>query len=89
MTMLGRSKTVQFLVSGYDGDDEGALDRRLTVRAGHIALADKLVASGNMLFGVALLDGETMVGSAFIVDFPTRADVDKWLEVEPYVVGDV
>lgn len=80
---------MQFLVAGYDGDDEGALNRRMKVRADHVALGDRLVASGNMLYGVALLDGEKMVGSVFVVDFPTREDVDKWLEIEPYVVGDV
>jgi uncharacterized protein YciI len=80
---------MQFLVSGFDGDDEGALDRRMKARADHIALGDKLVASGNMLFGVALLDGDKMVGSTLVVEFPTREDVDKWLEVEPYVTGDV
>lgn len=80
---------MQFLVTGYDGDDESALDRRLKVRAEHIALGDKLVRSGNMLFGVALLDGDKMVGSIFVVDFPTREELNVWLKVEPYVTGDV
>lgn len=84
-----RMSTVQFLVSAYDGTDNEAIARRLKVRAEHIALGDKLVSSGNMLFGVAILDGDTMIGSTFVVDFPTRDDLDKWLEIEPYVVGDV
>jgi uncharacterized protein YciI len=90
---------VQFLVCGYDGTDDGALERRMRVRADHIALGDRLVASGNMLFGVALLadddagdgdgDGGRMVGSALVVEFPSRAELDAWLEIEPYVVGGV
>ena len=81
---------MQFLVCGYDGDDEAALGRRLRAREDHLALGDELRAKGNMIIGVALLDGDDrMVGSAIVVDFPGRADVDRWLEVEPYVVGDV
>lgn len=80
---------MQFLVCGYDGTDDEALERRLSVRADHLALGDKLVESGNMLIGVALLDGDRMIGSALVVDFPSREDVDKWLEIEPYVVGNV
>jgi len=81
---------MQFLVCGYDGTDDEALERRLRVRGEHIALGDKLAASGNMLIGVALLDGDDqMIGSALVVDFPTREALDEWLEIEPYVVGDV
>jgi uncharacterized protein YciI len=86
---------MQFLVCGHDGDDDGALERRTEVRAAHLALGDKMAADGKMLFAVALLDGDgdgdgaRMVGSAIIVDVPSRDDVDRWLEVEPYVVGDV
>ena len=80
---------MQFMVLGYDGTDSMAIDRRLKARADHIALGDKMVKSGNMLFGVALLKKNQMIGSMLIVDFPTRKDVDKWLSVEPYVTGDV
>jgi uncharacterized protein YciI len=80
---------MQFLVCGYDGMDGEALERRLRVRDDHIALGDKLVERGNMLFGVALLDGDRMIGSALVVDFPSREAVDEWLEAEPYVVGNV
>ena len=81
---------MQFLVCGYDGDDDEALDRRMRARPDHLALGDELTAQGRMVLGVALLDDEErMVGSAIVVDFPGRDDVDRWLAVEPYVVGDV
>lgn len=80
---------MQFLVCGYDGTDDEALERRLNARADHIALGDELVERGNMLFGVALLDGDRMIGSALVVDFPSREVLDQWLETEPYVVGNV
>ena len=80
---------MQFLVCGYDGDDDGALDRRMAVRQEHLALGDKLTAEGTMLFAVALLDGDKMVGSAIVVEVASRDDVERWLQIEPYVVGDV
>lgn len=81
--------SMQFMVLAYDGTDSLANDRRLKARTDHIALGDKLVESGNMLFGVALLENNQMIGSMVIVDFPTREDVDKWLSVEPYVTEKV
>ena len=81
---------MQYHVIGRDGTDDEALQRRLAAREAHIALGDKLFTSGNMLFGVALLDGEgTMIGSSLVVDFATRTELDDWLAIEPYVIGDV
>lgn len=81
---------MQFLVLGYDGTDEHALERRLAVREAHIKLGDQLVAQGNLLFGVALLDeAGKMIGSALIAEYPSRQDLDAWLAVEPYITGDV
>lgn len=81
---------MQYLVIGRDGDDEGAQNRRLAARGAHIALGDELVKSGNMLFGVAMLNsGGQMVGSTLIVDFESRVHLDEWLKIEPYITGDV
>ncbi|MGW1162855.1 YciI family protein [Streptomyces sp. NPDC002513] len=81
---------MQFMLIAYDGTDEGALDRRMAVREAHIALGDKLVAEGHMLFGTAILDGQDrMIGSMIVLEYPSRAELDAWLEIEPYVVGDV
>ncbi|GAA3325292.1 hypothetical protein GCM10020331_056570 [Ectobacillus funiculus] len=30
-----------------------------------------------------------MIGSMMIVDYPSREELDNWLKVEPYVVGNV
>ena len=81
---------MQFLVHGYDGTDEKAPERRLAVRAAHIALGDELRASGNYLYAAAMLDEQgQMRGSMIVVDFETREDLDAWLENEPYVTGKV
>lgn len=81
---------MQFMLIGRDGTDEGALSRRLAVRDAHIALGDKLVAEGRMLFGTALLgeDGN-MIGSMLVLDYPSRAELDQWLAVEPYATSGV
>jgi uncharacterized protein YciI len=81
---------MQFLLIAYDGTDDQALERRLLARDKHIALGDQMVASGNMLYGTAILDDQDkMIGSMLVLDFPSRAGLDKWLAIEPYVVGDV
>lgn len=81
---------MQFLVLGYDGKDNEALERRLAVRSDHIALGDEMMASGNALYGVAMLNDEgKMVGSMYVVDFPSKNELDEWLEKEPYVIGKV
>jgi hypothetical protein len=81
---------MQFLLLAYDGKDSDAAERRRTARPAHIALGDKLVGEGRMLFGTAILDAdEKMIGSMLILDYPSRANLDAWLEVEPYVTGNV
>lgn len=81
---------MQFVVIGMDGTDEKALERRMAVREEHLAMGDKLVASGNLWYGAALLtDDGKMKGSVYIVDFPSKKELQEWLKTEPYVVGRV
>jgi hypothetical protein len=81
---------MQFMLLAYDGTDAAAPARRLAVREQHVALGDKLVVEGKMLYGTAILDENgNMIGSMLIVEYDSRAELDKWLEVEPYMTGDV
>ncbi len=81
---------MQFVLIGFDGEDEQALGRRMAVRDQHIALSDEAVKRGEQIMGAAILsDDGAMKGSVMIVDFPTREDLDQWLESEPYVTGGV
>lgn len=81
---------MQYLILGYDGEDEKALERRLKVREKHIELGDKMRDAGKMLYGAAILnDDGKMAGSALICDFESREELDEWLKVEPYVTGEV
>jgi uncharacterized protein YciI len=81
---------MQFLVIGYDGTDETALERRLAVREANLALGDKMRDTGKMLYGAAILDEQSkMTGSVLICEFDSREDLDEWLKVEPYLTGGV
>ena len=81
---------MQFLILGYDGKDPDALNRRLAVREAHLALADQKHKSGNLLYAVAMLDNDgKMCGSMLITEYPTRKELDQWIEIEPYITGKV
>lgn len=81
---------MQFMIVAYDGLDEGALNRRLAARESHIAGAIALKNMGHLIAGGAILDdAERMIGSTIYVDFASRADLDDWLQQDPYVIGDV
>jgi uncharacterized protein YciI len=81
---------MQFMVLGHDHRDEGALARRLAARDAHLALAGEHIRSGNLLYAVALLNGRgEMCGSMLVAEYDSRAQLDQWLAVEPYVTGQV
>lgn len=81
---------MQFVVIGLDGTDEEAPTRRQAVRQDHIAMGDKLLESGNLWYGAALLnDDGTMKGSMYVVSFPSKKELQDWLNKEPYMIGDV
>ena len=81
---------MQFLVIGKDGKDAKAIERRMAAREAHLKLGDEMEASGNRWYGCVLLDDDgKMVGSMAVMDFLSRAELDKWLQHEPYVIGKV
>ncbi len=74
---------MQFLVTGYDGHDEKALERRLGAREAHLKGVEEAAARGEHLYGAALLNDEgKMVGSFLVVDYPNREELDAWLKRE-------
>jgi uncharacterized protein YciI len=76
----------QYIVTGYDYTDEGALERRMAVRPHHLDGAKELKASGNYVVGGALLNDEgKMIGSVLIVQFETEEELQAWQQREPYI----
>jgi len=85
-----RGGFMQFIVTGYDGNDQHALERRMSMRDLHLAGAKQMQASGQLLYAAALVDdNEQMIGSVMIMDFEDRGALDAWLTVEPYITGQV
>ncbi len=77
---------MQFLIRAYDG--AGKLDKRMEVRPRHLEGMAKL--SEHIVTAGGLLDNEgKMKGSALIMDFPSRKELDEYLTNEPYVLADV
>ncbi|HPL52650.1 MAG TPA: YciI family protein [Bacillota bacterium] len=81
---------MQFMITAYDGTDEKAMDRRLAVREEHLESVERRFNAGEHLYGAAILDDAgKMIGSIMIVDYPSKEELNKWLENEPYIIGDV
>ena len=77
---------MQFLIRAYDG--EGKLDRRMEVRPRHLEGMKKL--SEHIISAGGLLDDDgKMKGSALIIDFGSRKELDDYIANEPYVVENV
>lgn len=78
---------MQFLLIGLDGTDENALERRLSARPAHMELAARLQEEGKLLMAAALLSEEgKMHGSTMIFQLETKEELDRYLEIEPYVL---
>ncbi len=81
---------MQFLIYAFDGTDEKALDRRLAAREDHLESIKQRVALGEHLFGTAILnDDGKMIGSMMVVEYPSKKELDNWLNEEPYVLSNV
>jgi uncharacterized protein len=81
---------MEFLILAYDGTDSGAPERRLAHRPAHLETIAKLVAEGRIFYGAAILDdSDGMIGTVLVGNFPSRAEMDAWLKVEPYATGGV
>lgn len=76
----------QYLVTGYDYTDEGALQRRMDVRPHHLDNLKALKESGNFIIGGAVLNDEgNMIGSVMIMQFETEEELEAWKKSDPYV----
>ena len=81
---------MQFIILAYDGKDEDALSRRMKVRPQHLENMEKLKAGGNVICAGGLTgeDGNLM-GSFLVMEFDSEDELNKYLETEAYMTGDV
>lgn len=82
---------MQFIVMGYDGTDENALERRMAVRESHLKVSSEMSSQGKWLYAAAVLNDEgKMCGSMIVCEFDSLESLkSEWLDSEPYVVGKV
>lgn len=77
---------MQFLIRAYDGD--GKFDKRMEVRPRHLEgmkqLSVHIISAGGLLD-----DNGKMKGSALIMDFDSRKELDDYIANEPYVIEEV
>lgn len=80
----------QWLLTAYDGTDADAPARRMAARPNHLETYAALKKNGNSIAGGAILDDEgNMIGSAMLLEFPSREEFDEWYNNDPYVTGGV
>lgn len=76
----------QYIVTGYDYTDDGALKRRMDVRPHHLDGAKTLKENGNYVVGGALLNDEgKMIGSVMILQFESEEGLEAWKQNEIYI----
>ena len=76
----------QYLITGYDYTDSGALERRMNVRPRHLDEAKALKEKSNFIIGGAILDDEgKMIGSVMIMQFETEEALEAWKQSETYI----
>jgi uncharacterized protein YciI len=76
----------QYLITGYDYTDAGALERRMNIRPRHLEGLKSLKQNQNYVIGGAMLNDEgKMTGSVMIMQFETEQELEAWQESEPYI----
>ena len=80
----------QYLITGYDHTDEGALKRRMDVRPHHLDGAKELRDNNNYVMGGAILDDDgKMIGSVMVLQFETEEELEAWKQREIYITASV
>jgi uncharacterized protein YciI len=81
---------MQFILTGNDGTDPQAPERRMNSRPAHLENIASMKKNGWFVFGGAILtEAGNMAGSVIVYDVPDRAFLDKLLESEPYIINKV
>ncbi|RKP01167.1 hypothetical protein CXG81DRAFT_26135 [Caulochytrium protostelioides] len=82
-----------FVLIAHDHRDSEALERRLKNREAHVKRAKDYHESGEILAAGPLVSEHgpkgQMTGSCFLLDMPTRQDVEDFIGSDPYTEGKV
>jgi uncharacterized protein len=81
---------MQFLLTAFDGNDQGAAERRFKARPVHLEKIKSMKSLGQFVFGGAILnDKDQMTGSMVVYEFPDREELELYLKEEVYITGGV
>lgn len=73
---------MQYIITAYDGT--GMLEKRMEVRPQHLENMERV--KEHVVCAGGLLDEEgKMKGSALVMEFPGREELDAYLDSEPYI----
>ena len=76
----------EYIIHAFDGTDVHALEHRLSVRPAHFKNMSLFKASGNFVYGGAMLDAEgKMIGSTVVMRFESDDAFQAYLDSEPYI----
>ena len=77
---------MQFIITAYDGTDEGALARRMAARASHLENITRVKEKGSVVCAGGITnDAGLPIGSFLVMEFATRRLLDEYLASEPYI----
>ncbi len=77
---------MQFIITAYDGTDEGAFDRRMAARPDHLANIKKVQEYGSVVCAGGLTNEEGKpIGSFLVMEFDTKELFERYMESEPYI----
>ena len=81
---------MQFVINAYDGKDDGAFERRMSVRPQHLENIARLNEAGHVICAGGMTNSEgKLTGSVLIMEFDSRDQLDEYLKNEPYVKANV
>ena len=74
---------MQFVIMGFDGPN--MLEKRMSVRPGHLANIARMKEKGQVIIAGGMLDEEgKLKGSVLVLKVENKAELDEYLANEPY-----
>lgn len=78
-----------FIVEALDFSDDDAINRRMAARKEHLKYATALKESKQLLYAVALINDNKMIGSSLIYEVNSSEELEKIISDDPYTKAKV
>ena len=80
---------MNYVLIAYDHSDDEAFNRRNACRAEHIANVTRMAKEGNIIYAMAMLDGDKIVGSIVSFEVESEDEVASYVAEDPYTHNQV